>query len=225
MDKQKSTTAKASNFPSLYIIYHRCNTGIIRLLKSLRQPTTRFALLEAHQLSMTTTNKRFSWVQPRWLLLKITGQKVRVSSLTPASRLPLSRVGQPGTSSTLLFPPGDMTIILLCNRLPHITTAFSIYSQKIKFIVAENPSTAHDRFRPSWGSSGRRSPRVPVNLMFYLNPNWTVFRELHSSANQFGFCERLTWNPAESPVCETGRGLSKSFQQPYGVTCDTQFSC
>ncbi|KAG5444929.1 Arrestin [Clonorchis sinensis] len=40
--------------------------------------------------------------------------------------------------------------------------------------VAENSSTAHDRFRPSWGSSGRRSPRVSVNLMFYLNPNWTV---------------------------------------------------
>ncbi|KAG5445639.1 hypothetical protein CSKR_104830, partial [Clonorchis sinensis] len=90
---------------------------------------------------------------------------------------------------------------------------------------------------------------------------------------QFGFCERLTWNPAESPVCdvfrqlnvlhqaascsscydirdivihaqspsfrqpyvllepkldcaylmspkkgETGRGLSKNFQQPYGLT-------
>ncbi|KAG5444958.1 hypothetical protein CSKR_112142 [Clonorchis sinensis] len=53
--------------------------------------------------------------------------------------------------------------------------------------VAENFSTAHDRFRPSWGSSGRRSPRVSVNLMFYLNPNWTVFREPHSSANQLGF--------------------------------------
>ncbi|KAG5442214.1 hypothetical protein CSKR_100200 [Clonorchis sinensis] len=38
--------------------------------------------------------------------------------------------------------------------------------------------------------------------MFYFNPNWTVFRELHSSANQFGFCERLTWNPAESLVCD-----------------------
>ncbi|KAG5453516.1 hypothetical protein CSKR_112261 [Clonorchis sinensis] len=73
-------------------------------------------------------------------------------------------------------------------------------------------------------------------------------QEIPSSANQFGFCERLTWNPAESLVCddfrqlnvlhqaascsswwklgdcaylmspkkgETGRGLSKSFQQPY----------
>ncbi|KER32812.1 hypothetical protein T265_01110 [Opisthorchis viverrini] len=35
--------------------------------------------------------------------------------------------------------------------------------------VAETSSTAHDRFRPSWGSPGRRSPRVSVNPMFYLN--------------------------------------------------------
>ncbi|KAG5446196.1 hypothetical protein CSKR_112477 [Clonorchis sinensis] len=41
--------------------------------------------------------------------------------------------------------------------------------------VAENSSPAHDRLRPSWGSSGRRSPRVSVNLMFCLNPNWTDF--------------------------------------------------
>ncbi|KAG5451447.1 hypothetical protein CSKR_107634, partial [Clonorchis sinensis] len=39
--------------------------------------------------------------------------------------------------------------------------------------VAENSSTAHDRFRPSWGSSSRRGPRISVNCMFYLNPNWT----------------------------------------------------
>ncbi|KER34201.1 hypothetical protein T265_00064 [Opisthorchis viverrini] len=31
--------------------------------------------------------------------------------------------------------------------------------------VAKNSSTAHDRFRPSWGSSGRRSPRVSINLI------------------------------------------------------------
>ncbi|KER23152.1 hypothetical protein T265_14706, partial [Opisthorchis viverrini] len=31
--------------------------------------------------------------------------------------------------------------------------------------VAEISSTAHDRFRPSWSSSGRRILRVSVNLM------------------------------------------------------------
>ncbi|KER24135.1 hypothetical protein T265_08121 [Opisthorchis viverrini] len=44
-----------------------------------------------------------------------------------------------------------------------------------KFAV--NSSTAHDWFRPSWGSSGRRSSRVSVKPMFYLNPNWTVFEK------------------------------------------------
>ncbi|KAG5441009.1 hypothetical protein CSKR_101239 [Clonorchis sinensis] len=39
--------------------------------------------------------------------------------------------------------------------------------------VAENSSTAHDRFHPSWSSSGRHNPRVFVNLMFYLNRNRT----------------------------------------------------
>ncbi|KER26818.1 hypothetical protein T265_06025 [Opisthorchis viverrini] len=39
------------------------------------------------------------------------------------------------------------------------------------------PSTAHDRFRPSSGSSGRRSLQVSVSLMFYLNPNRTVFEK------------------------------------------------
>ncbi|KER24516.1 hypothetical protein T265_07830 [Opisthorchis viverrini] len=44
--------------------------------------------------------------------------------------------------------------------------------------AAENSSTSYDRFRPSSsGSSGRRSPRVSVNLMIYLNPNWTVFEK------------------------------------------------
>ncbi|KAG5447025.1 hypothetical protein CSKR_108875 [Clonorchis sinensis] len=47
--------------------------------------------------------------------------------------------------------------------------------QKKAKTVAENWSTAHDWFRPSWGSSDRRSPGVSVNLVFYLNPNWTDF--------------------------------------------------
>ncbi|KER25836.1 hypothetical protein T265_14141, partial [Opisthorchis viverrini] len=42
-----------------------------------------------------------------------------------------------------------------------------IFIKKTTHEVAENTSTAHDRFRPSWGSSGWHSPRVSVNLMFY----------------------------------------------------------
>ncbi|KAG5454321.1 hypothetical protein CSKR_109227, partial [Clonorchis sinensis] len=39
--------------------------------------------------------------------------------------------------------------------------------------IAENFSIKHDRFRASWDSSGRHSPQVSVNLMFYLNPHCT----------------------------------------------------
>ncbi|KER20316.1 hypothetical protein T265_11099 [Opisthorchis viverrini] len=45
-----------------------------------------------------------------------------------------------------------------------------IFIRETTHKVAENSSTAHDQFRPSSsGSSGRRSPRVSINLIFYLN--------------------------------------------------------
>ncbi|KAG5450275.1 hypothetical protein CSKR_103122 [Clonorchis sinensis] len=40
--------------------------------------------------------------------------------------------------------------------------AIHVYTYCTTRKVAENSSTAHDRFRPSWGSSGRRSARVSV---------------------------------------------------------------
>ncbi|KER22389.1 hypothetical protein T265_14867, partial [Opisthorchis viverrini] len=39
--------------------------------------------------------------------------------------------------------------------------------------VAEKSSTVHGRFRSSLDSSGRRSPRVSVKIVFYLKPNCT----------------------------------------------------
>ncbi|KAG5442665.1 hypothetical protein CSKR_111907, partial [Clonorchis sinensis] len=64
------------------------------------------------------------------------------------------------------------------NVLHQAASCSSCYDiRDIVIHVAENSSTAHDRFRPSWGSSARRSPLVSVNLMFYLNPNWTVFEK------------------------------------------------
>ncbi|KER29238.1 hypothetical protein T265_04086 [Opisthorchis viverrini] len=50
---------------------------------------------------------------------------------------------------------------------------YSRYSKEPTHKVAENASTAHDQFCPSWGSSGKRSPRVSVKPMFYINPYWT----------------------------------------------------
>ncbi|KAG5442715.1 hypothetical protein CSKR_108022 [Clonorchis sinensis] len=59
-----------------------------------------------------------------------------------------------------------------------------IFIKETAHKVAENGSAAHDRLRSSWGSSGRRSPRVSVNLMFYLNPNWTDFdKYIHLQIN------------------------------------------
>ncbi|KER21171.1 hypothetical protein T265_10448 [Opisthorchis viverrini] len=65
------------------------------------------------------------------------------------------------------------------------------WHEKTTHKVAEKSSTAHDRFRPFWGSPDRRSTRVSVNLLFYLNPKLDYFREIHSLANQSGYHERL----------------------------------
>ncbi|KAG5448040.1 hypothetical protein CSKR_106591 [Clonorchis sinensis] len=48
-----------------------------------------------------------------------------------------------------------------------------IFIKETTYKVAENSSTTNDRFRSSWGSPDRRSPQISVNLMFYVNPNWT----------------------------------------------------
>ncbi|KER26418.1 hypothetical protein T265_06335 [Opisthorchis viverrini] len=59
-----------------------------------------------------------------------------------------------------------------------------IFIKETSHKVAEKSWTADDRFRPSWGSSGRRSFRVSVNLMFYFNPNYTFFEKYtHSQIN------------------------------------------
>ncbi|KAG5445492.1 hypothetical protein CSKR_100980 [Clonorchis sinensis] len=79
-------------------------------------------------------------------------------------RLPLSRLGQPDSIPALVLPSGGMT-----TRHTKGVTAERFFIERF----AENSSTAHDRFRTSWGSSGRRSPRVSVNLMFYLKLNCT----------------------------------------------------
>ncbi|KER33716.1 hypothetical protein T265_00404, partial [Opisthorchis viverrini] len=50
----------------------------------------------------------------------------------------------------------------------HHKREIQLGSRETTHKVAENSSTAHDRFRPSWGSSGGRSPRVSVSLAFYL---------------------------------------------------------
>ncbi|GAA56224.1 hypothetical protein CLF_110309, partial [Clonorchis sinensis] len=64
----------------------------------------------------------------------------------------------------------------VCDGLSLSRNCYELPCEHTTHQVAENSSTAHDRFRPSAsGSSGRRSSRVSVNLMFYLNPTCTDF--------------------------------------------------
>ncbi|KER27154.1 hypothetical protein T265_05765 [Opisthorchis viverrini] len=111
----------------------------------------------------------------------------------------------------ICFPQSAKAVIGL--GFPKVTVSdFGMTSNELLLLketthkIAENSSTAHDRFRPTWGSSGRRSPRVSVNLMFYLNPNGTVRNTL--ICKLIWFCERFTWNPAESLVCDVSRQLN-----------------
>ncbi|KAG5446401.1 hypothetical protein CSKR_113272 [Clonorchis sinensis] len=59
-----------------------------------------------------------------------------------------------------------------------------------------------------YGSKGRREMQLPKRI-----------REIHSFANQFGFCERLTWNPAESPVFDISRQLNVLHQAASSSSC------
>ncbi|KAG5441431.1 hypothetical protein CSKR_107663 [Clonorchis sinensis] len=70
----------------------------------------------------------------------------------------------------------NVLLTSLLKALQQHTTGFALLGLYTTHKVAENCSTAHDRFRPSnSGSSGRLSPGVSVNLMFYLNPFCTKF--------------------------------------------------
>ncbi|KAG5443929.1 hypothetical protein CSKR_100821 [Clonorchis sinensis] len=124
---------------------------LARFLKTLRQSTTGFALLGAHQHSQHTLSvcisllihttlkiRQFSksytstvwftedpspdklipnslvrWTPTgarwlKWLEREFTDRKARGSNPTSASRLPLSRLGQPGSLSALVLPLGGM---------------------------------------------------------------------------------------------------------------------
>ncbi|KER27516.1 hypothetical protein T265_05475 [Opisthorchis viverrini] len=55
------------------------------------------------------TEVHFIWARwPMWLEREFTDRKVLRTNPTPASRLPLSRLGQPGSIPALVLPSGDM---------------------------------------------------------------------------------------------------------------------
>ncbi|KER27019.1 LOW QUALITY PROTEIN: hypothetical protein T265_13890, partial [Opisthorchis viverrini] len=71
----------------------------------------------------------------------------------------------------------SQTVVFLLISRWEFALIYGIFITETTHKVAENFSTAHDRFRPSWGSSSACSPRGSVNLLFYLCPNWTVFEK------------------------------------------------
>ncbi|KER23230.1 LOW QUALITY PROTEIN: hypothetical protein T265_14680 [Opisthorchis viverrini] len=134
---------------------------LTRFLKTLRQPTTRFALIGAQQA------KSLSFHQPNSSTRTRIGLFLRYTLICKST-----------TECAAHRPPHDSfgTIFEI---------SLYIFMRKTTHKIAENSSAAHDR---------RQSPRVSVNLMFYLNPNCTVFREIHSFANQFGFSREIQLN-------------------------------
>ncbi|KAG5450586.1 hypothetical protein CSKR_101746 [Clonorchis sinensis] len=150
---------------------------------------------------------------------EFTERKDRGSNPSSAFQLSLFRLGllmQHLSSATYLQlgPPIPVLLQSRCsvtnqnlNFLACYLTVHcvSISDVKVKFFspsVLQAPwfGLSHDRFHPSWGSSGRRSHRVSVNLVLYLNPHWT---DLDISCNFWNIIEVkwLEWVERES----TGR--------------------
>ncbi|GAA58126.1 hypothetical protein CLF_113593, partial [Clonorchis sinensis] len=70
--------------------------------------------------------------------------------------------------------------------------------------IAENSSTTNGRFCSSWSSAGRHSPRVSVDLMFYMKPSladcdkYTQTKESSRTAKPVLSCRRVFRNVVRS---------------------------
>ncbi|KAG5443050.1 hypothetical protein CSKR_112149, partial [Clonorchis sinensis] len=133
-----------------------------------------------------TKKQRLLKSPPHNVLSPLKSNEYDSDVATPPIQL-ISRTSVDSATTTATRPINDTSMLIhrrslsRCLGIP-VPSARLFYGWKIMITgrctthkVAENSSTAHERFRSSWGSSGRRSPRVSVNLMFYLNPNCTDF--------------------------------------------------
>ncbi|KER25217.1 hypothetical protein T265_07317 [Opisthorchis viverrini] len=106
----------------------------------------------------------------------------------------------------LIWNPAECLVCDVLRQLNVLHQAASCFGRydirRIAIHVAENPSTAHDRFRPIWGSSGMRSP-----LRTSQTRDSAGFHNL-LSCKLIWFFERLIWNPAECLVCDVLRQLN-----------------
>ncbi|KAG5452109.1 hypothetical protein CSKR_107913 [Clonorchis sinensis] len=137
------------------------NTLRIKLLKTLRQPTTSSALFGAHQA----------------LTERHLGQIVSINIYQFSCYRNTLICKQIWFCERLSRNPAESLVFDVSRQLNVLHQAASCSScydiRNIATHVAESSSKAHDRLRPFWSSSVRRSPRVSVNFMFYLKQNCT----------------------------------------------------
>ncbi|KER31059.1 hypothetical protein T265_02623 [Opisthorchis viverrini] len=112
-----------------------------------------------------------------------------------------------GRWTPLSKSPYDITSCWLAAlRKPRCTSHFNYkqtflasisHRKTAQSTVAENSLTAYDRFCPSWGSSGKCSPRVSVNLVFWV-PGESLAKK-----NKLG--EHEGWYTARLPKSRQGK--------------------
>ncbi|KAG5450054.1 hypothetical protein CSKR_103288 [Clonorchis sinensis] len=196
------------------LLLARCKLLLAICFRKIKYP----AVTKKYHICSLATSSSLTYEMTQCLEREFTDRNIRGSNPTSASQLPLSGLGQPGSiqpscflrvliSSAYLMAVPGLQPRTSDKRGERVTTISQMH-------VAENSSTAHDRFRPSWGSSGRRSPRVSVNLMFYLNPNWTVFEKYTHLHINLVFAR-------DSP----GTQLNLPFQLKHEAAWCSTFSC
>ncbi|KAG5447166.1 hypothetical protein CSKR_106409 [Clonorchis sinensis] len=192
----------ATIFEILRYMYRR-NALLIRLLKSLRRPTTGFALLGAHQLGHKVKETRRLHLPDKpqegrsrsWAVEEISATLLVVQRLKDLDSYTHLHSNWVSKGDSIDPPAYDIPQLNVLHR-GRLMFHYNLLSVPSCRKVSENSSTVHDRFCPFWGSSVRRSPRVSGNLMLHLNPDWTDFDKY--THLQIGLA--FTGDSAESPV-------------------------
>ncbi|KER33118.1 hypothetical protein T265_12694, partial [Opisthorchis viverrini] len=159
-----------------------------RLMKALRQPTTGFALLGAHQVGEF----------PLTFYLSSNFQAIHsfaISHIVPTETCLCA------AHSAVKYHKREI-------QLSRRATWMSVNRRNTLLQRLPKNPAAHGRFRPSWGSSGRRSLGASVNGMFHLKQNWTCF-DKYSHVNT-----NLIWTGHSNEArCISRLRRSKSFKQ------------
>ncbi|KER23682.1 LOW QUALITY PROTEIN: hypothetical protein T265_14586 [Opisthorchis viverrini] len=152
-----------------------CEKLLTSLLKTLRQPTTSFALpVGAHQAQSPSFRQPYVLLGPKLHCFREQHKHSQINLVFTRD-----------STESFVYDVLQLNVLhtgrLIFQKKPSVK--IESFLKKTTHKVAENTSTAHDRFRPSCrGSSGRRGPRVSVNLIFYLKLNSI---DLHKYTNLY----------------------------------------